>query len=83
MILDPVAVEPALKMWSDAEARHTRPTREKLAEALLDMEAVESKARRDAKRWSPETALDTADIGGDLLGGAIEILGDVLGAIDL
>lgn len=81
-ILDPDAVERALKTWSDAEARRTRPTREKLAEALLDMQAVESKARRDAKRWSADTAIDTADIGGDLLGGAIEILGDVLGAID-
>ena len=69
-------------MWSDAEARRTRPTREKLAEALLDMQAVESKARRDAKRWSTDKAIDTADVGGDLLGGAIEILGDVLSAID-
>jgi hypothetical protein len=69
-------------MWSEAEARRTRPTREKLAEALLDMRAVESKAKRDAKRWTRETALDSADIGGDLFGGAIEILGDVLGSID-
>lgn len=81
-ILDPDAVERALKMWSDAEARRTRPTREKLAEALLDMKTVESKARRDAKRWSSDRAIDSADLGGDLLGGAIEILGDVLGAID-
>jgi hypothetical protein len=81
-ILDPDAVERALKMWSDAEARRTRPTREKLAEALLDMQAVESKARRDAKRWSADKAIDTADFGGDLLGGAIEILGDVLSSID-
>jgi len=82
VILDPAAVEPALKMWSDAEARRARPAREKLAEALLDMQAVESKARRDAQRWSPEPAIDAADIGGDLLGGAIEILGDVLSSID-
>jgi len=70
-------------MWSEAEARRTRPTREKLAEALLDMQAVESKARRDAKRWSTDKAIDSADTGGDLLGGAIEILGDVLSSIDL
>jgi ribosomal protein L31 len=82
-ILDPHAVERALKTWSDAEGRRARPTREKLAEALLDMQAVESKARRDAKRWNADTAIDTADIAGDLLGGAIEILGDVLSAIDL
>jgi hypothetical protein len=69
-------------MWSEAEARRTRPTREKLAEALSDMQAMESKARRDAKRWSTGKVLDGADSGGDLLGGAIEILGDVLGAID-
>ncbi len=81
-ILDPAAVERALAMWSDAEARRTRPTREKLAEALLDMQAVGSKTRRDAKRWSADKAIDAADSGGDLLGGAIEILGDVLGAID-
>jgi hypothetical protein len=81
-ILDPSAVERALKMWSDAEARRARPTREKLAEALLDMKTVESKARRDAKRWSTDTVIDSADIGGDLLGGAIEILGEVLGSID-
>jgi len=82
-ILDPDAVEQALKMWSDAEARRkSGPTREKLAEALLDMQTVGSKARRDAQRWSPDAAIDAADIGGDLLGGAIEILGDVLGAID-
>ena len=82
-ILDPDAVERALKMWSDAEARRTRPTREKLAEALLDMQTVGSKARFGAKRWSSGTAIDAADIGGDLLGGAIEVLGDVLSAIDL
>ncbi len=81
-ILDADAVERAVKMWSEAEARRARPTREKLAEALLDMRAVESKAKRDAKRWTRETALDSADIGGDLLDGAIEILGDVLGSID-
>jgi Zn-finger nucleic acid-binding protein len=81
-ILDPDAVERAVKMWSEAEARRVRPTREKLAEALLDMQAVESKARRDAKRWSVDEAIDTADLGGDLLQGAIEILGDVLGSID-
>jgi len=83
VILDPIAIEPALKMWSDAEARRTRPTREKLAEALLDMKTVEVNARRDAGRWSPGTAIDRTETGGDLLGGAIEILGDVLGAIDL
>ena len=83
-ILDPDAVERALKMWSDAEARRkSGPSPEKLAEALLDMQAVGSKARRDAKRWSPDTTVDAADIGSDLLGGAIEILGDVVGAIDL
>jgi Zn-finger nucleic acid-binding protein len=81
-ILDPDAVERALAMWSEAEARRTHPTREKLAEALLDMQAMESKARRDAKRWSTDRAIDTADLGGDLLQGAIEILGDVLGSID-
>ena len=81
-ILDPDAVERAVRMWSEAEARRARPTREKLAEALLDMQAVESKARRDAKRWSTGRAADSADTGGDLLGGAIEILGDVLGSID-
>jgi ribosomal protein L31 len=81
-ILDPDAVERALKMWSDAEARRVRPTREKLAEALLDMKAVESKARRDAKRWRGDRPLDAAGTGGDLLEGAIEILGDVLSAID-
>jgi hypothetical protein len=81
-ILDPDAVERAVAMWSEAEARRTRPTREKLAEALSDMQAMESKARRDAKRWSTGKVLDGADSGGDLLGGAIEILGDVLGAID-
>jgi hypothetical protein len=82
-ILDPGAVERAVRMWSEAEARRTRPTREKLAEALLDMQAVESKARRDARRWSTDRAIDSADTGGDLLGGAIEILGDVLSSIDL
>jgi hypothetical protein len=81
-ILAPDAVERAVRMWSEAEARRARPTREKLAEALLDMQAVESKARRDAKRWSTDSAIDTADFGGDLLQGAIEILGDVLGSID-
>jgi hypothetical protein len=81
-ILDPDAVERAVRMWSEAEARRTRPTREKLAEALLDMQAVESKARRDAKRWSTDRAIDGADAGGDLLGGAIEILGDILDSID-
>jgi hypothetical protein len=81
-ILDPDAVERAVRMWSEAEARRTRPTREKLAEALLDMQAVESKARRDAKRWSTDRAIDSAGTGGDLLGGAIEILGDVLSSID-
>jgi hypothetical protein len=29
-----------------------------------------------------DEAIDTADLGGDLLQGAIEILGDVLGSID-
>ncbi|MGH8675085.1 MAG: hypothetical protein ACREVG_12330, partial [Burkholderiales bacterium] len=82
VILDPDSVERALAMWSDAEARRARPTRAQLAEALLDMKAVESKARRDAKRWRTDAAIDTADAGGDLLGGAIEILGDVLSAID-
>jgi hypothetical protein len=82
-ILDPDAVERAVRMWSEAEARRTRPTREKLVEALLDMQAVESKARRDARRWSTDRAIDSADTGGDLLGGAIEILGDVLSSIDL
>ena len=82
-ILDPDAVERAVRMWSEAEARRARPTREKLAEALLDMEAMESKTRRDAKRWSTGKAIDGPDVGGDLLGGAIEILGDILGAIDL
>ena len=81
-ILDPDAVERALKMWSEAEARRTRPTREKLAEALSDMQAMESKARRDAKRWNADRTIDTAGLGGDLLGGAIEILGDVLSPID-
>jgi len=90
-ILDPDAVERALKMWADAEARRARPTREKLAEALRDMQAVEAKARRDAKRWRKDLAIDAtgtgidladAHIGGDLLEGAIGVLGDVLGSID-
>jgi hypothetical protein len=79
-ILDPDAVERAVRMWSEAEARRARPTREKLAEALLDMEAMESKTRRDAKRWSTDKAIDGVDTGGDLLGGAIALLGDILGA---
>ena len=83
-ILDADAVERALKMWSDAEARRkSGPSPGKLAEALLDMQAIGSKARRDAKRWSSGTAIDAADIGGDLIGGAIDVLGEVLSAIDL
>jgi len=81
-ILDPDAVERAVAMWSEAEARRTRPTREKLAEALSDMQAMESKARRDAKRWGTGRAIDSADAGGDLLASAIEILGDVLSPFD-
>ncbi|MGE5791146.1 MAG: hypothetical protein ACM36B_00545 [Bacteroidota bacterium] len=82
-ILDADAVEKAVRMWSEAEARRRgAPTPERVAEALLDLKALESRARRDAKRWRTDTVIDTADIGGDLLEGAIGILGDVLGSID-
>jgi hypothetical protein len=81
-ILDADAVEKAVRTWSDAHARRAPPSREQLAAALVDLQAIESKARRDAKRWSRETAADAAGVGGDLLGGAIEVLGEVLGAID-
>ena len=82
-ILDADAVEKAVRMWSEAEARRqSGPTRESIAEALLDLKAVESRARRDAKRWRAGKVADTTEVGGDLLEGAIEILGDVLGAID-
>jgi hypothetical protein len=82
-ILDADAVEKAVRMWSEAEARRkSGPTPQKIAEALLDLKAVESRAKRDAKRWDAGMRLDTAEVGGDLLEGAIEILGDVLGSID-
>jgi hypothetical protein len=81
-ILDADAVEKAVRVWSEAEARRGPPSREKVAAALLDMQAIESKARRDAQRWSRGKAADAGSLGGDLLGGAIEVLGDVLGAID-
>jgi hypothetical protein len=82
-ILDADAVEKAVRMWSEAEARRqSGPTRERIAEALLDLKAVESRARRDAKRWRTDEVLDTAAVGGDLLESAIEILGDVLSSID-
>ncbi len=81
-ILDADAVEKALRTWSDAQARRSPPSPEKLAAALVDMQALESKARRDARRWELGRAADAGSIGGDLLGGAIEVLSDVLGAID-
>jgi hypothetical protein len=81
-ILDADAVEKALRTWSEAEARRAPPSREKLAAALVDMKALESKARRDAQRWDLGSAADAGSLGGDLLGGAIEVLSDVLGSID-
>jgi Zn-finger nucleic acid-binding protein len=83
-ILDADAVQKALREWSQAESRRPVPTRASVAQAVFDMRAAESRANRDAKRWSRgEAALDTAPTGSDLFDLAVEGLGDLLGAIDV
>jgi hypothetical protein len=60
------------------------PTRASVAQAVFDMRAAESRANRDAQRWSHgETAFDVAVTGTDLFDLAIEGLGDLLGAVDV
>jgi hypothetical protein len=83
-ILDADAVEKALREWSQAERRRPVPTRESVAQAVFDLRAAESRASRDAKRWSHgATALDAAVTGTDLFDLAIEGVGDLLGAVDV
>ena len=83
-ILDADAVAKALREWSQAEKRRPVPTRASVAQAVFDMRAAESRANRDAKRWSSgETPLDIAYSGSDLFDLAIEGLGDLLGAVDV
>jgi hypothetical protein len=51
---------------------------------VFDMRAAQSRASRDAKRWSSGgTPLDVAVTGTDLFDLAIEGLGDLLGAVDV
>jgi hypothetical protein len=81
---DADAVRKALQEWSQAEKRRPVPTRASVAQAVFDMRAAESRANRDAQRWSHgETAFDVAVIGTDLFDLAIEGLGDLLGAVDV
>ena len=83
-ILDADAVAKALREWSQAEKRRPVPTRASVAQAVFDMRAAESRANRDAKRWSSgETPLDIAYSGSDLFDLAIEGLGDLLGPVDV
>ncbi|HSD41446.1 MAG TPA: hypothetical protein VLD36_06230 [Burkholderiales bacterium] len=82
-ILDADAVEKALREWSQAEKRRPVPTRASVAQAVFDMRAAESRATRDARRWTHRpTVLDSADTAYDLFDLAVEGLGDLLGAVD-
>jgi hypothetical protein len=82
-ILDADAVEKAVKMWSEADARRARPRPEDLAAALVDLRALETKARGDARRWRGADAAHGISAGGDLLDAAIGALGDALSAIHI
>jgi Zn-finger nucleic acid-binding protein len=82
-VLDAGAVEKALRDWSDAEARRALPSRERIASAMLDSKAMESRARQ-ADRWSPvRDGIDLANVGGDLVDACINGLGELLSGVDL
>jgi len=83
-VLDPDAVEKALRAWSQAEQRRPVPTRASIAEAMLDLRTADSRARSDAERSArTETGFGSLDGGVDLLDLAIEGLGDLLSAVDV
>jgi 5-methylcytosine-specific restriction endonuclease McrA len=83
-VLDADAVEKALREWSEAEKRRPVPTRASIAQAVLDLRAAESRANRDAQRFS-STGAGLGGLGGgvDLLDLAVAGLGELLGAVDL
>jgi Zn-finger nucleic acid-binding protein len=82
-VLDAEAVEKALREWSDAAARQPLPSRERIAAAMLDSKAAESRARQ-ADRWgSVPDAIDLSGVGGDLVDACINGLGEFLSGIDL
>jgi hypothetical protein len=83
-VLDADAVEKALRTWSDAEKRRPVPTRESIAQAMLDLRAAESRAKRDADRYArTETGFGNLESGVDLLDFAIEGLGKLLDAAEI
>lgn len=77
-VLDADAVEKALRAWSQAEHRRPVPSRESIAQAMLELRAADSRARRDAR-----TGITFGDLAGgvDLVDFAIEGLGKLLDAV--
>jgi hypothetical protein len=83
-VLDADAVEKAMQVWAEAEARRTRrPSREAVTGALLDLRQLESKARRDGRRWSGDSgSFDGIEAGGDLLDACFNAVGEIFSAFD-
>jgi hypothetical protein len=82
-VLDADAVEKALREWSDAEARRPVPSRDRIAAAMLDAKAAETRVR-GADRWSRAgDVVGATGVAGDLVDLCIDGLGDLLGGIDL
>jgi hypothetical protein len=83
-ILDADAVAKALREWSQAEQRRPVPTRASVAQAVFDMRAAETRADREAQRWSRSgTVLDSGLAATDLFDLAVEGLGGLLDAVDV
>ena len=83
-ILDADAVAKALREWSEAEKRRPAPTRASIAQAVLDLRTAETRADREAQRWSRSgTVLDGGLAATDLFDLAVEGLGDLLDAVDV
>jgi hypothetical protein len=83
-ILDADAVAKALREWSEAEKRRPVPTRASIAQAVLDLRTAETRADREAQRWSRSgTVLDGGLAATDLFDLAVEGLGGLLDAVDV
>ena len=81
--LDAGAVEKALRQWSDAASRHSLPSREKIATAMLDAKAADSRARAGDLRRAAHDGVDVVEVGSDLVDACIEGLGSLLSGIDV
>lgn len=80
-LLDADAVEKAVQMWSQAQDReHRAPTPGAVAEALMKVQSS-SLQRSNALPWGNSSTAFGSNLGVDLIGSGIQILGSLLESI--